>query len=57
MIQLLDEDNMKAWIEFWSKGSDDEVGQKMEKWMNAFQEQAEVDNERANIWKCGMRGG
>ena len=26
MIQLLDEDNSKAWIEFWSKGSDDEVG-------------------------------
>ena len=55
MIQLLDEDNMKAWIDFWSKGSDDEVGRKMENWMNAFQERSEVDNERANIWKCGMR--
>ena len=27
----------------------------MENWMNALQERAEVDNERANIWKCGMR--
>ena len=55
MIQLLDEDNTKAWIDFWSKGSDVEVGQKMENWMNALQERAEVDNEYANIWKCGMR--
>ena len=31
------------------------MGQKMENWMNALQERAEVDNERANIWKCGMR--
>ena len=27
MIQLLDEDSMKAWVEFWSKGNDDEVEQ------------------------------
>ena len=31
------------------------MGQKMENWMNALQERAEVDNERANIWKCEMR--
>ena len=55
MIQLLDEDSMKAWVEFWSKGNDDEVEQKMENWMSAFQERIELDNERANIWKCGMR--
>ena len=46
---------MKAWVEFWSKGNDDEVEQKMENWMSAFQERIELDNERANIWKCGMR--
>ena len=55
MIQLLDEDRMKAWVEFWSKENDDEVEQKMENWMSAFQERIELDNERANIWKCGMR--
>ena len=55
MIQLLDEDSMKAWVEFWSKGSDDEIEQKMENVMSALQERTELDNERANIWKCGMR--
>ena len=30
MIHLLDEDSVKSWVEFWSKESDDEVGQKME---------------------------
>ena len=28
MIHLLDEDSMKSWVEFWSKESDIEVGQK-----------------------------
>ena len=55
MIQLLDEDSMRAWVEFWSKGNNDEVEQKMENWMSALQERIELDNERANIWKCGMR--
>ena len=37
MIHLLDEDNMKSWVEFWSEESDDEVGQKMENWMSVPQ--------------------
>ena len=55
MIQVLDEDSMKSWVEFWSKESDNEVGQKMENWMSVLQGVKEVDVERANIWKCGMR--
>ena len=37
MIHLLDEDSMKSWVEYWSKESDNEVGQKMENWMSALQ--------------------
>ena len=55
MIHLLDEDSMRSLVEFWSKESDDEVGQKMENWMSVLQEIKEVDHERANIWKCRMR--
>ena len=55
MIHVLDEDSMKSWVEFWSKESDNEVGQKMENWMSVLQGVQEVDVERANIWKCGMR--
>ena len=36
----------------WSSGQKEVMmGQKMENWMNTLQERAEVDNERANIWK------
>ena len=55
MIHVLDEDSMKSWVEFWSKESDNEVGQRMENWMPVLQGVKEVDVERANIWKCGMR--
>ena len=55
MIHLLDEDSMKSWVEFWSKESDNEVGQRMENWMSVLQGVKEVDVERANIRKCGMR--
>ena len=55
MIKLLDENRMKSWVEFWSKGKYDEFGQRMEYWMSSLQERTEVDNERCNIWKCGMR--
>ena len=55
MIHLLDEDSMSSWVEFWSKESYDEVGQKMENWMSVLQGLKEVDHERANTWKCGMR--
>ena len=55
MIHVLDEDSMKSWVEFWSKESDNEVGQRMENWMSVLQGVKEVDAERANIWKCGMR--
>ena len=55
MIHLLDEDSMRSWVEFWSKESDDEVGQKMGNWMSILQGLKEVDQERANIWKYGMR--
>ena len=51
MIHLLDEDSMKSWVEFWSKESDNEVGQRMENWMSVLQGVKEVDVERANIWK------
>ena len=36
MIHFWDEDSMKSWVEFWSKESDDEVGQKMENWMSVL---------------------
>ena len=52
---VLDEDRRKSWVEFWSKESDNEVGQKMENWMSVLHGVKEVDAERANIWKCGMR--
>ena len=55
MIHVLDEDSMKSWVEFWSKESDNEVRQRMENWMSVLQGVKEVDAERANIWKCGMR--
>ena len=55
MIHVLDEDSMKSWVEFWSKESDNEVGQRMENWMSVLQGVKEVDVERANIWKCGMK--
>ena len=55
MIHLLDEDSMKSWVEFRSKESDIEVGQRIENWMSVLLEAKEVDVERANIWKCGMR--
>ena len=55
MIHLLDEDSMSSWVEFWSKESDDEVGQNMENWMSVLQGLKGVDHERAGIWKCGMR--
>ena len=55
MIHLLDEDSMGSWVEFWSKESDDEVGQKMENWMSVLQGLKEVNHECANVWKCGMR--
>ena len=55
MIHVLDENSMKSWVEFWSKESDNEVGQRMENWMSVLQGVQEVDVERANIWKCGMR--
>ena len=55
MIHLLDEDSMKSWVEFWSKESDNEVGQRIENWMSVLLKAKEVDVERANIWKCGMR--
>ena len=34
---VLDEDSMKSWVEFWSKESDNEVGQRMENWMSVLQ--------------------
>ena len=46
---------MKSWVEFWSKESDNEVGQRIENWMSVLQGLKEVDVERANIWKCRMR--
>ena len=55
MIHVLDEDSTKSWVDFWSKGSDNEVGQRMEDWMSVLLGVEEVDVERANIWKCGMR--
>ena len=55
MIHLLDEDSMKSWVEFWSKESDNEVGQRIENWMSVLLGVKEVDVERANICKCGMR--
>ena len=55
MIHWLDEDSMKSSIEFWSKESDNEVGQRIENWMSVLLGVKEVDVERANIWKCGMR--
>ena len=55
MIHLLDEDSMKSWVEFWSTESDNEVGQRIENWMSVLQGVKEVDVERANIWKCGIR--
>ena len=55
MTHLLDEDSMKSWIEFWSKESDNEVGQRIENWLSVLLGVKEVDVERANIWKCGMR--
>ena len=55
MIHLLDEDSMKSWVKFWSKESDYEVGQRIENWMSMLLGVKEVDVERANIWKCGMR--
>ena len=47
MIHLLDEDSMRSWVEFWSKESDDEVGQKMENWTSILQGLKEVDQESA----------
>ena len=47
MIHLLDEDSMKSWVEFWSKESDDEVGQELENWMSVLWGLKEVDHERA----------
>ena len=55
MIHLLDEDSMKYWVEFWSEESDNEVGQRIENWISVLLGVKEVDVERANIWKCGMR--
>ena len=55
MIHLLDEDSMKSWVEFWSKERDNGVGQRIENWMSVLLGVKEVDVERANIWKCGMR--
>ena len=37
MIHVVDEDSMKSWVEFWSKESDNEVGQRMENWMSVLQ--------------------
>ena len=37
MIHVLDEDSMKSWVEFWTKESDNEVGQGMENWMSVLQ--------------------
>ena len=37
MIHVLDEDSTKSWVEFWSKESDNEVGQRMENWMSVLQ--------------------
>ena len=42
-------------MEFWSKGNEDKARQKMEDCISIRQGLLEVDNERANIWKCGMR--
>ena len=36
MIHLLDEHSMKYWVEFWSKESDNEVGQRIENWMSVL---------------------
>ena len=36
MIHLLDEDSMKSKVEFWSKESDNEVGQRIENWMSVL---------------------
>ena len=55
ITHLLDEDSMKSWIEFWSKESENEVGQRIENRMSVLLGVKEVDVERANIWKCGMR--
>ena len=46
---------MKSKVEFWSKESDNEVGQRIENWMSVVLGVKEVDVERANICKCGMR--
>ena len=55
MIHLLHEDSMQDWVEFWSKGNEHKDRQNMEDWMSVFQGLKDVDNERVNIWKCGMR--
>ena len=56
MIHLLDENSMKSWVEFWSKESDNEVGQRIENWMSVLLGVKEVDVERANIWKWKEMG-
>ena len=48
MIHLLDEDSMKSWIEFWSKESDNEVGQRIENWMSVLLGVKEVDVEQTS---------
>ena len=53
MIHLLDEDSIKSWVEFWSKESDHEVGQRIENWMSVLLGVKEVDVERAKhleVW-------
>ena len=45
MIHVLDEDSMKSWVDFWSKESDNEVGQRMENWMSVLQGVKEVNVE------------
>ena len=42
IIHVLDEDSMKSWVEFWSKESDNEVGQRMENCMSVLQGVKEV---------------
>ena len=54
MICVLDEDSMKSWVDFWSKESDNEVGQRMENWMSVLQGVKEVDVER--VWTFEMGG-
>ena len=49
MIHMLEEDDRKTWVGFWSKGSDAEVEQKMHSRMTKLLEPLEVDKKRADI--------